>query len=239
MRLDMIISVFSIWTGLTAIVPCQVSQRDPAREWVIRAVTLAPEGEQQPKVMNATIWDKTHNETVELAADVSIINILESFVWKDRLVIFGDAGRTQEVVIFDLLARQKIEGYFCYAPVRVSDSWIIYVEFYYSSTRWPTDVLLAYDLAKSPIDNRLGKAPNLRISPDKTEYPTRVGMPIYPDSNVKQKSFTNQISDRKDERYILGSPFLLLPSKRLVFIVGEEYGYLNYACNKRLDDSLS
>jgi hypothetical protein len=144
------------------------------------------------------------------------------------LVLLGEAGRADAVVIYDLVRREKVDWFYCYKPQQVSNTWIVYVEYFPShGTSEPTDVVLLYDLEKTPMENRT-KHETTRIPPDKYESPVEVGMPIYPESNAVQLSYTNHVQDISEARHVLSTPnFLLLPSDRLIFVTSEGSEFTN------------
>lgn len=196
------------------------------RSWAIESVSLTPAGTiaeadgVKVQRLQAKVADKTTSEAVTFDAEVTLDRVGDTFIGNDKLVVLGSAGRADGVVIFDLVSKKEIDWFYCYSPRRLSEDWIIYVEFYFSlGPREPTDVVLIYDLAKSPEDNRLKNNPGRLLPPGIKDIPIEVGSPIYPESNAQQKSYANIVSGVEAARNVLGSQYLLLSSKRLVFRV--------------------
>lgn len=97
----------------------------------------------------STILGPQVHTTISTPAVSSTID--QVYVSGDRLVVLGDAGRTQAVEIFDIPSGRKVDWFFCYSPKRISRSMIASTEFYPTMTAdVPTDVLLIYNLLKSP-----------------------------------------------------------------------------------------
>lgn len=92
--------------------------------------------------------------------------------------------------------------------------------------RWPTDVVLIYDLDKSPSQNRLGSA-TLPASPSSVDNTSvTAGFPVYPHANAVEGSYANAVPDAESSIRVLGAPyFLLLPSRWLVFVAAQGTDY--------------
>ena len=186
--------------------------------WTVTKLNLASTTERV-NPLTATLTSTTASQTIEVSAGVDLTGVDEYFVSGDKLVVLGEAGRAEEVVIFDLLARRELDWFYCYYPMRLSDDWISYVEFYPSMrSETPTDVVLVYDLTKTPVENRLVKDPSEVIpAPDK-RGPVHVGVPVYPERNASQRSYMNALRDSSAAERALAHTFVLLPPKRLIFV---------------------
>jgi hypothetical protein len=195
-----------------------------SKGWTMGAVTLEPEKETpdgvRPGLLSVSADDASTGDVVSIAAHVPLTKVEDSFVFNDKLVVLGQAGRAEAVVVFDLLARRKSDWFYCYQPRHIGKGWITYVEWYPGhSSAEPTDVVLAYDLALSPMENRLAKENDITLPPRLNDSPSRVGFPIYPASNAQQKSYVNRVASLMQAEHILGSPLLLLASDKLVIPV--------------------
>lgn len=150
------------------------------------------------------------NETV-------IDAVSKAYVYQDKVAVLGKAGLAQAVLILDLKTGRRLDWFYCYQPQSIRADWIVYVEYYPNHVRGnPSDVVLLYDLSKSPLENRHQAA----ISVEK--YPTRVGTPIYPSANLDEVTYDNDVVNPANANKMLGPPyFLLLSSNRLVFLAGQ------------------
>jgi hypothetical protein len=186
--------------------------------------------------LTAIAFSQANGERVKLSASVPLERIDEQFVTGDKLVLIGDTNRPQAVVILDLRSQKLIDWFVCYAPQRVSEQWIAFVEFYFPhvSDGEPTDVVLIYDLLKSPSENRLGRELGMKLPPGALdEAAQHVGTPVYPDWSVKQRSYRNVVADPTRARgAAMGmGGFALLGTSRLIFVASEgtfpdKYNYL-------------
>jgi hypothetical protein len=202
-----------------------VGRATPA-SWTVVKLNLAPATERS-HTLTATVKSDIPAREVELSTTVTLTSVREYFVSSGKLIVMGEAGRAQEVVILDLLARREADWFYCYYPQRVSEGLIAYVEFYPSmSAETPTDVVLLYDLTKSPTDNRLVRAPTEIIPAPISASPIQVGIPIYPQLNASGKSYTNHVrSGSVAVERVLAHTFVLLPPKRIIFVAaqGEDF----------------
>ncbi|HXE90968.1 MAG TPA: hypothetical protein VNK82_08410 [Terriglobales bacterium] len=171
---------------------------------------------------HATVVRGEGTRSFELSDGVPLTRITEHFVSGNELVLLGEAGRAQAVVIFDLIHRTKVDWFYCYKPQRLSERWIVYVEYYPALGEGePTDVVLLYDLGKTPAENRLKRHAG-PLPPGKHDSPIEVGVPIYPEANAEGSSYVNHVESVSLARHVLGTPnFLLLPSKHFVFVSSE------------------
>lgn len=211
---------------------CALAHADVSKPtWNISGLTLSPLNDQVHR-LSFRASQEAHF-SYAMSTEVVLTTVDSSFVWGNKLAVLGDAGRSQALVIFDLKNRKEIDWLFCYEPQRIGATWVAYVEFYPAhSTGNPRDVVLVYDLARSPRDNRLEVSSPLRLPPHRRDYPVHVGIPVYPDSNAQEKTYINEVVSEGNSGQILGPPFfLLLSSKRLVFLcsIGSDYDdYVTY-----------
>jgi hypothetical protein len=142
------------------------------------------------------------------------------------MVAIGEAGRAAAVVIFDLKTREKIDWFYCYQPQRISENRIVYVEWYPGhGAGKPKDVILLYDLTRSPRSNRLDSTVPMPIpAPDKAS-PVTVGIPIFPETNVLHKSYENGSDDVHNTEYSVAHTFLQVNPDRIVFVAAEGKDY--------------
>lgn len=182
--------------------------------WKVDKVSLAPGSNLTGRL---TVGLSRGSTAFEITAEVRLTAVADYFVFRDRLVVLGDLGRASGVVIFDLANRKALDSFGCWEARRISDSWIASVEWYPEhGQRWPTDVVLIYDLDKTPAQNRLRSATSESIA---------VGIPVYPSANAVQESYRNVAPSAELASRIIGAPyFILLPSRWLVFVAAQEGG---------------
>jgi hypothetical protein len=198
--------------------------------WKVNKVTLLPHTEEWKQGFTASITEVKQGKTFELSADVPLTRIDDYFISDTRMVAIGEAGRAAAVVIFNLKTREKIDWFYCYQPQRISETRIVYVEWYPSHGAGnPKDVILLYDLAKSPASNRLGSAVLMSIPAPEKASPVTVGIPIFPESNVLQRSYRNGSNDADNTEYSLAHTFLQMTPQRIVFVAakGQDYSSMS------------
>jgi hypothetical protein len=143
----------------------------------------------------------------------------------------GKAGRAWEVVVFDLAKRQEIDWFACAVPQRLSTNWIVYVEWYPDHVGEPREVVLIYDLTKSPMENRLPGARATRIPAPIMDTSVAVGLPVYPEWNVRNRSYRNVVENPSEGETIISTIssawFVLLPRDRLVFAARRGWDFPN------------
>lgn len=206
-------------------------------EWKIDSLTLAPDTDPAnrlpdggaPNKLRVAVSNRELGLRFNLSGDVRLTAVKESFTTRDKLVIIGDATTPYEVVVFDLSSRRLVDWFYCYAPHRVSSAWIAYVEWYPNHGMGVAkEVLLVYDLTKTPDENRLPSAERLPIPAALAGGAAQVGIPIFPESNVQQQSYVNAVEDPADGDVILqNAGYLLLPSGRLAFVAAQGQGFAN------------
>ena len=192
----------------------------PASSWRVGNVSLRIDSEQE-STLTASVSDASTGVPVKIEGKVRLTRVEQSFVVEDKLVVTGEAGRTWEVAIFDLAKRQEIDRFACALPQRISANWIAYVEWYPDHITYaePREVVLIYDLTKSPVENRL---PGVRFTPPSIpDTPTAVGLPVYPEWNVRNRSYRNMVENPSEGEAIMKTTWaawcVLLPRDRLVF----------------------
>jgi hypothetical protein len=167
---------------------------------------------------------ETHTE-FRISTAVRLTSVKSSLVRHDRLAVFGPAGRTSAVVVLDLAEKRLADWFFCTEPTPVSANWIAYVEWY--PRFWtPREVVLLYDLDKTPAENRLPTAARLPVPAPLDNAPVQVGIPVYPQSNVQEGSYRNVVEGRgSSDTILVNLSFLLLQAERLVFVAAQGRDY--------------
>ena len=116
-----------------------------------------------------------------------------AWVMEDKLAVIGQQGKAGVVVVFDLQSKAAIDWFYCYSPQKLSARYLVYVEFYLAHRSVePTDVVLIYDLAAGPAQNRLPGADPAMAAEDTA--PVRVGIPVFPGWNAQRQSYDNRCS---------------------------------------------
>ena len=208
---------------LAAIVSACCSSARATDRWNITNVTLAPKDEHARR-FQAFVTDKSTSAAFTISDEVTLTSIDEYFVFKDRLVLLGDAGRAQEIAIFDLSERKKTDWFYCYYPQRISDSLLTYVEWSPSAVAGgePFDVVLLYNLEMSPVENRTGANARLDSIPTgDRSAPVRVGIPIFPEANARDRSYTNIVAEGGYAPLVLAHTFGLVRPRQLAFVGAE------------------
>jgi hypothetical protein len=203
-----------------------VGFRDSPSLWKVNKVSLIPQTEEWKQGFTASVTEVKHGKTFELSADVPLTRIDDYFVSGTRLIAMGEAGRAAAVVIFDLKTREKIDWFYCYQPQRISENRIVYVEWYPGhGAGTPNDVILLYDVTKTPISNRLESAAPMPIPAPDEASPVTVGIPIFPESNVIRKSYRNGSDDTENAEFSVAHTFLQIDPRRIVFVAAKGKDY--------------
>jgi hypothetical protein len=203
----------------------QTDERDAA--WRVEKISLAPIAEGI-RLLTASVVHAADDQRFELSDKVSLQEIHETFVWRDRLVLLGMAERTWVVEIFDLSRRGKLDHFVCGGPRRIREDWIAYTEFYFSGAQGPVvpnEVLLVYDLTKTPLENRLDREPGWKTPPPLDDYSDNikhVGIPIFPESNAREKSYRITFETQNPGGFIDTAALAWLPSNKIVFKCSEQ-----------------
>src|SRR5579883_1095972 len=228
-----------------SILRCQTVPSSAGR-WQVETLALKPDSGGQRGDLTATILNQLSGQRTELSGRVPLDRVDESFVNHDKLVIIGEAHKPQAVVIIDIPRHQVIDSFFCYGPKRISENLIAFVEFYFPHVAGgePTDVVLIYDLSKSPVENRLEKAPGMSLPPsDLDPAAVHVGIPVFPDWNASNKSYNNIATGPANARSVLGQGgFVLVGTNTLVFVASEDEAFPdkhNYLVAVDLSNGLS
>ena len=156
-----------------------------------------------------------------MAEQTLLTEIGNSFVSHDKLAVLGRAGKSSAVYIFDLQERRLIDWYFCIEPKKVSSDWIVYVEWHprLFGSAAAREVVLLHDLKNDPRHNRLPSPAKEMIPVPITAAPVEVGEPIYPEENVKNRSYRNVLEDSPLDQTVMSNlSFLMLPNQRLVSV---------------------
>ncbi|MBN2564862.1 MAG: hypothetical protein JXB46_04045 [Candidatus Eisenbacteria bacterium] len=120
-----------------------------------------------------------------------------------------------------------MDWFYCFQPRRISDHWIAYKEFYFGQALGrvaPTEVLLVYDLAKTPAENRLTSPSGMtfpRPVDENNQMGVAVGVPVFPQVNARERSYRIVLETERVGQVFDASTITLLPSMRLVFRVIE------------------
>jgi len=125
---------------------------------------------------------------------------------KDRLLAVGKLKWAEIVFVIDLKNGKLLDEFWCYAPtISPTSRFLVYEKFYPYHGLPPTrtTVLLAYDMRKSPLENRVPVV-------GYTAWPKeQVGLPIYPQPYVKARAYVLVEQQRENIHwYMLSSPFL-------------------------------
>lgn len=206
--------------GLAVLICSAVLAFSRDNAWNIRELKLLPGSEPEHRL---TISAANVDASFQIDSDVPLSNISSYFVWNNHLAVLGAAGRADAVVVFDLFKRAKIDWFYCYQPTRISDDLVAYVEWYPShSSALPSDVVLVYDMAQNPEQNRFQRGHSESVQQlDRV----RVGTPVFPERNANGKSYSNTVENQSMVDLVLGPPgFLGMPHRRLVFVAAKEPG---------------
>jgi hypothetical protein len=191
----------------------------PTERWRIDSLSLVIDSERE-SALTLKAYNTQGLRGVDLTTKVRLTKIEESHLVGDRLAVLGQAGQAATVVIFDLSKGQELDWFYCILPP-VLDSRIAYMEFYPPHISGVLrEVVLVYELAKSPADNRLLSSRD-RASPTPiTGVPTEVGIPIYPQWNVQNSSYryVAENPDEEEELFPIPTPFVSLGNNRLAWI---------------------
>lgn len=190
-----------------------------ADDWTVETFHLKPSGDLHNHVTAQLAETKTR-ALKRIGFDTAMTNVDRAYTFNERAIFFGRAGRAQIVEILDIKVGKRIDWFICYQPQSMDTKWIAFVQYSPDhATGNPTDVVMIYDLTRSPEENRID-----RIRHPET-YPTRVGIPIYPSG----ASYDNNVASPSEAIHVLGPPFFLFTStKDLLFLAaqGEDFPHL-------------
>lgn len=221
MRIPLITKTLSLLS--VAIVSAGCLPAGAIDRWSISNVSLVPKGENL-RTFQANVKNKATSEVFTISNELTLTSIDEYFVFKDHLIVLGEAGHAQEVDIFDLPGRRRTDWFYCYYPQRISDSLLTYVEWSPSAIAGgePFDVVLLYDLEMSPAENRPGADARLGLIPavDRS-VPIRVGTPIFPEANARDRSYQNVVTEGGYAPLVVAHTFALVRARQLAFVCAE------------------
>lgn len=168
-------------------------------------MNLSPNTDGSARV-TATLSQEGSSRKVTVDSDVPFTHLQQFFMASEKLALLGKASNTDAVAVFDLKSGNELDWFYCYAPQRVWENCIAFVEWYPNHTpELTTDVVLIYDLGISPYANRIDNSAAKVLPPiKKTGRQTRVGVPIFPESNVTHGTCTNVVEDQKQVHLISG-----------------------------------
>jgi hypothetical protein len=199
-----------------------MSVKSQKSEWSISDLGLSPVTDITGSLQGVAKSSRTH-ESYALNLRVQLTRLDTARVSGDKLVLTGGAGHADSVSIADLKSRRLIDWLYCYQPEQLSDRWVAYIEWYPRSAMNAANVVLLYDLSKSPAENRLNGA-KLDIPAPETGAPVEVGAPVFPDVNARQESYREDLDHAA--RRVLAHTFVLIDN-RLVFVATEGYDLTN------------
>ena len=166
----------------------------PASPWRVASLSLHIDSERE-STLTVRAANAATGAMVNIKSKVQLTEVGQSFVLGDKLAVMGKAGRTWSVAILDLAKRQEIDWFYCAVPQRLSTNWIAYVEWYPDHFVEPREVVLIYDLTKSPIENRLPGVRAAGIPAPIMDISVAVGLPVYPEWNVRNRSYRNAVEN--------------------------------------------
>ena len=159
------------------------------------------------------------------AVPVTIANLTTqiddiAIVSQSRAVVFGRVTGTMQSVNIINTATGAVEDYFyCNFSVLSKDK--RYLAFVKGAPRFssPSEwsyVYLVYDLSESPKTNKLARNIDSANMPDDR---MNVGVPIYPQANVRQQSYVADLDLEESQVHLLGSEGLFwLEDDQLAFV---------------------
>ena len=82
--------------------------------------------------------------------------------------------------------------------------------------------MLLYNLEMSPVENRTGANARLDSIPTgDRSAPVRVGIPIFPEANARDRSYTNIVAEGGYAPLVLAHTFGLVRPRQLAFVGAE------------------
>jgi len=207
---------------------------DAVDHWKIGDVRLAPRAEliegtsfnRADLTLNVT--DLYSRTTFSLAAKVDLSEIRDTALYSDKLALWGIAGNTEEVVIFDLKRKAEIDWFLCDWVKQVIPGKLVISEWQPNHLGGVLleDVLMLYDLEKSPFANRLKIRPNTRFPlplDEQDEAVTDVGIPIYPQANADKGDYFQQPSKAGEPfQMVYLDTLVAISQERIVFVAQRE-----------------
>lgn len=188
------------------------------------------EGSNQYKftfsVENKLTQQKSLIEMKNMTTEIEEISIV-----KNRLIIFGYVNNDAAgVTLIDLKKNEEMDFILCFSPVfSESKRFLIYEKFRprFAPEEVQSDLVLLYDLTKSPEDNRLQnnykniKKKSKRIGdPEYLTASENVGVPLYPEKNVSEQIYFVWVPTIEERHFVrgLGIYLWLEQDKKVVFL---------------------
>lgn len=148
-------------------------------------VSLVEDGECCPRQMRFAVSDRSAGTTIELHVSGRIQALRGLHLYGDRLVVEGELpwGGTN-LLIANLRSGQQEERIWTYDfALSASGRFLVYRTHYPRAVAPPgrRSILLVYDLARSPEENRDG---------EREDYPcANQGLPVFPEKNAFQRDY--------------------------------------------------
>jgi len=151
-------------------------------------------------------------------------------IYQDKLVVYGSVeSKASGLTVVDLQRGEELDFMLGYHPQRSSTGrYVIYRKFYprFSPPEVQSDLVLIYDLARSPNENRLGGESSpvgLRVgSPEHLLASERVGYPIYPLANVRDRSYQVWVEKPAQRHLVVGGFLWGQQDERVLFVDRQE-----------------
>jgi hypothetical protein len=200
---------------------------DDTGRWRIDNVRLEPR-RQYVRNITIKIVDSHLKTTFTLSNEVGLSGIRETIFYGNKLVLLGSADNTYEAVIYDLLRRKEIDWFDCDGAKQVVPGKLVVAEWQPNHLGGTVldDVLMLYDLSKTPSANRLKVAHNIQFPlpvEEQSEAMTDSGIPIYPQNNADEGDYF-QIPREPGEAFLLVylDTMVAVSPERLVFVAQRE-----------------
>jgi hypothetical protein len=207
---------------------------ESADRWKVENISLKPRAELIEGTsfswndLTLNVLDVQRRAAFTLSAKVALSEVREPILYGNKLAIVGIAGNTEEVVIFDLSRRTEIDWFYCNGAKQIIPGKLVIAEFQPNHLGGVLldDVLMLYDLSKSPSENRIKAARNthypLPVGAD-GEGVTEIGIPIYPQDNANEGNYfqTPRGSGEAVLMVYLDTMVALAP-ERLLFVAQRE-----------------
>ena len=151
-------------------------------------------------------------------------------IYQDRLVVYGSVeSKASCLTVVDLQRGEELDFLLGYHPQRSSTGrYVIYRKFYprFSPPEVQSDLILIYDLARNPNENRKGGGSSpvgLRVgSPEHLLASERVGYPIYPLANVRERSYRVWVEKAAQRHLVVGGFLWGQQDERVLFVDRQE-----------------
>ena len=207
---------------------------DASSIWTVENVHLEPRTEMVEGIpfnianLTLSITDAQHKTAFPLSAKVVFSEVRDTFIYRDKLAIYGISDNTAAVVIFDLGRREEIDWFYCDGAKQVLPGKLVIAE-------WQPNhlggvvldaVLMLYDLSKTPTENRLKVAHDIHYPlpvEAQGEAVTNAGMPIYPQDNANEGDYF-QAPHEPGERFLLVymDTMVAVSTGRIMFVAQQE-----------------